>query len=61
MSILEMGGLPVDNLFLNALEDNLSNEAPLAERMRPRSLAEFEEQSSIVGKGTLLRRTIETD
>jgi putative ATPase len=51
----------VDNLFLNVLENNLANEAPLAERMRPRSLAEFEEQSSIVGTGALLRRAIETD
>ena len=35
--------------------------APLAARMRPRSLDEFVGQSAIVGPGTLLRRAIEGD
>lgn len=35
--------------------------APLADRMRPRSLEEFEGQSSVVGEGTVLRRAIEAD
>ncbi len=35
--------------------------APLADRMRPRSLDEFFGQSHIVGGGRLLRRAIETD
>lgn len=35
--------------------------SPLAERMRPRTLEEFEEQTEIVGKGTPLRRSIEAD
>jgi len=35
--------------------------APLAYRMRPVSLAEFEEQTAIIGQGTLLRRAIEAD
>ncbi|MHC5540050.1 replication-associated recombination protein A, partial [Singulisphaera rosea] len=30
--------------------------APLAERMRPRTLAEFVGQNHLVGEGTLLRR-----
>lgn len=35
--------------------------APLADRMRPRTLDEFIGQEHIVGKGRLLRRAIETD
>ena len=35
--------------------------APLAERMRPRTLDEFLGQSQIVGPGRLLRRAIEAD
>lgn len=49
------------NLFEQAMEKNMNKTAPLAMRMRPRSLAEFEEQFGIVGKGTLLRRSIEAD
>src|SRR4026208_1133540 len=33
--------------------------APLAERMRPRSLAEFVGQSHLVGEGRILRRLLE--
>jgi putative ATPase len=43
-----------------AMDKNLANK-PLAERMRPRNLDEFFGQKSIVGKGKLLRRLIETD
>ena len=35
--------------------------APLADRMRPRTLSEFIGQEQIVGKGKLLRRAIEAD
>lgn len=35
--------------------------APLAERMRPRSLEEFVGQEHLIGEGKLLRRLIETD
>lgn len=49
------------NLFEQAMEKNLSRNAPLAVRIRPRTLDEFEEQAEIVGKGTLLRRSIEAD
>ena len=38
-----------------------SRRAPLADRMRPRTLDEFIGQEHIVGKGRLLRRAIETD
>jgi len=46
------------NLFEQAMEKNLSTTAPLAERMRPRTLEEFEEQTEIVGKGTPLRLSL---
>lgn len=45
------------NLFLQ----NLSKNAPLAERMRPRNLDEFVGQSHLAKKGSLLRRAIEVD
>ena len=35
--------------------------APLAERMRPRTFAEFVGQDAIVGEGRLLRRAVEAD
>src|SRR5262245_33831986 len=38
----------------------VSTDAPLAERMRPRSLAEFVGQSHLVGEGRILRRLLET-
>jgi putative ATPase len=38
-----------------------SSFAPLAERMRPRSVAEFSGQEHLVGEGRILRRMIETD
>src|SRR5262245_61431458 len=34
---------------------------PLAERMRPRTVAEFVGQDPIIGKGRLLRRAVEAD
>ncbi len=38
-----------------------AEDAPLAARMRPRTLDEFVGQESVVGPGTLLRRAIEAD
>jgi putative ATPase len=40
-------------------EQAIDPEAPLADRMRPRSLDEFVGQSHLIGPGTLLRRSIE--
>ena len=37
----------------------METSAPLAERMRPRSLAEFVGQSHLVGEGRILRRLLE--
>lgn len=47
----------MENLF----DDNRKKQAPLADRMRPRTLDEFIGQQHIVGPGRLLRRAIMTD
>lgn len=49
------------DLFDHALQERLKGEAPLAARMRPRTLEEFVGQEHIIGPGRLLRRAIETD
>lgn len=49
------------DLFDHAMQDRMRREAPLAARMRPRTLDEFVGQEHIVGLGKLLRRAIETD
>ena len=49
------------DLFDKAAEDDATTRAPLAERMRPRTLDEFIGQEHITGKGRLLRRAIELD
>jgi len=43
------------------MEERMKTEAPLAARLRPRTLDEFEGQEHILGSGKLLRRAIETD
>lgn len=50
-----------NNLFSGAYRENLQRVAPLADRMRPRTLAEFEEQIHILGPGSPLRRAIKAD
>ncbi len=49
------------NLFDHAREQQIEKEAPLAARMRPRTLDEFIGQEHIVGPGRLLRRAIQAD
>ena len=49
------------DLFSHAMQDRMKSEAPLAARMRPRTLDEFVGQEEIVGEGRLLRRAIEAD
>jgi putative ATPase len=49
------------DLFEYSRLEQISREAPLAARMRPRTLEEFVGQEEIVGPGKLLRRAIETD
>ena len=43
------------------MQERMKTEAPLAARMRPRTLDEFVGQEHIVGEGKLLRRAIEAD
>jgi putative ATPase len=49
------------DLFDHAMQARMQSEAPLAARMRPRTLEEFIGQEHIVGEGKLLRRAIEAD
>lgn len=49
------------NLLDHARQEQAQKEAPLAYRMRPRTLAEFVGQEHIVGPGRLLRRAIQAD
>ncbi len=49
------------DLFEQQLQDSLKRDAPLAVRMRPRTLEEFIGQEEVVGEGTLLRNAIEND
>jgi putative ATPase len=53
----------MDDLFGESRQTAaVANEsAPLAERMRPRSLAEYAGQQHLLGNGKLLRRAIESD
>ena len=49
------------DLFEKARQDQVEREAPLAARMRPRTLDEFVGQEHVVGPGRLLRRAIHAD
>ena len=49
------------DLFEHARQEQIEKEAPLAARMRPRTLDEFAGQEHIVGPGRLLRRAIQAD
>jgi len=49
------------DLFDHALEEDLKRKAPLAARLRPRTLDEFVGQEEIVGEGKLLYRAIMAD
>ena len=49
------------DLFKHSRQEQIRSEAPLAARMRPRTLEEFVGQEHIVGQGRLLRRAIKAD
>ncbi|MBA4376220.1 MAG: AAA family ATPase [Anaerolinea sp.] len=49
------------DLFEHAMKESITTEAPLAARLRPRTLDEFVGQEHIIGEGKLLRRAITTD
>ena len=49
------------DIFSHKVKQELKTTAPLADRLRPRTLAEFQGQKHIIGEGRLLRRAIEAD
>ena len=49
------------DLFELSMQKNLMNGAPLADKMRPRSLDEFVGQGHIIGDGKYLSRLIKSD
>lgn len=49
------------DLFDQALADDVAKNAPLADRMRPRTLDQFVGQTKIVGPKTILRQAIAND
>ncbi|HVF75044.1 MAG TPA: replication-associated recombination protein A [Acidimicrobiales bacterium] len=50
-----------DDLFAAALDERLAQQAPLAARMRPRSIDEVAGQEHLLGAGAPLRALIESD
>ena len=52
---------PVDDLFSAAAEERLRHQAPLAARLRPRTLDDVVGQEHLVGPGRPLRRLVEQD
>ncbi|MGL4607990.1 MAG: replication-associated recombination protein A [Eubacteriaceae bacterium] len=50
-----------ENFFTMNYEEQIHDNAPLAVRLRPRTLEEFVGQKHIIGKGKLLYRLIEAD
>ena len=51
----------MEDLFSDAAERSIERTAPLAARMRPRTLDEFVGQLDVLGSGTMLRSAIELD
>ncbi len=49
------------DLFAHAMQEDMKNASPLADRMRPRTLDEIVGQEHILGEGRLLRRAIQAD
>lgn len=49
------------DLFDHSMQEQMKTDAPLAARLRPRTLDEFIGQEHIIGTGKLLRRAIEAD
>ena len=56
-----MSAAPSDDLFTSAAEERLSSRAPLAARLRPRTLDEVVGQRHLVGPGSPLRVLLERD
>src|SRR6266568_7618943 len=60
-AILSVMSKAAMSLFAKVEADAIAASAPLAERMRPRSLEEFAGQQALLGPGKPLRLAIETD
>ena len=50
-----------DDLFASVAEERLAKQAPLADRLRPRTLDEVVGQDHLLGPGRPLRALIESD
>ncbi len=50
-----------DDLFSGAAAERLARQAPLAARLRPRTIDDVVGQEHLVGPGRPLRRLVETD
>lgn len=59
--VLRSGWRMAMELFEHQRQERLAADAPLAARMRPRSLEEFAGQDQLLGPGRVLRRAIESD
>src|ERR1700694_4584881 len=55
------GGRDREDLFGAALDERLAAQAPLASRLRPKTLEEMVGQEHLLGAGKPLRALIETD
>lgn len=51
----------MEDLFTHSLNEQMKTDAPLADRLRPRTIDEVVGQEHIIGPGKLLRRAIESD
>jgi len=51
----------MQDLFDGKLNNDLAKNAPLADRLRPESLEEFEGQEELIGAGKMLRNLIQND
>lgn len=49
------------DLFTMAMEENLKINAPLADRLRPKTISEFVGQAHLLGEGKFLNRSIKAD
>jgi putative ATPase len=51
----------MQDLFDGKLNNDLAKNAPLADRLRPETLEEFEGQEDLIGQGKMLRNLIQND
>ncbi|OGN94844.1 MAG: AAA family ATPase [Chloroflexi bacterium RBG_13_50_10] len=61
MTLFDLHNLETKGEEVSGGDDEQLQDAPLAARMRPRNFAEFVGQEHLVGKGRVLRKSIESD